>query len=146
MVDISSLDKSLVTLVEKRMELSQLSYDNKKYDEIEEELHDLEDDFVEEYGDFMEEVLETVHSLHCSDTDVLLPIAYLAKKYFRNGLNEDSSPAYGVDYNEGVLVDADKFPGKEAHLVIIPSPVRIHLMVGQKYEQEVWRASLSHHA
>jgi hypothetical protein len=139
-MDVHALDQALIQLVEKRTQLSALPYNDAKYDELEEELHNLEDDFVEKYGSDLEKVLEAVHEEHCPDSDVLLPIAYLAKRYLKNGLNEDDTPAYGVDYNEGVIVEAEKFPGKEAHLVIIPSPLRIHLMVGQKYEQEVWRA------
>jgi hypothetical protein len=139
-VDIKTLDQELIELVEKRIELSSLSYNDKRYDEVEEELHDMEDLFVEKYGDYLEEVLEQVHSQHCADTDVLLPTAYIAKKYLHNGSNEDGSPAFGVEHTEGVLVEAEKFPGKEARLVLIPSPTRIYLIVGQKYEQEVWKA------
>jgi hypothetical protein len=139
-MDAQKLNQALIAVIEKRIQLNSLTYDDTKYDAVEEELHDLEDDFIDEFGNELEEVLQEVHNEHCSDSDVLSPIAYLGKTYIKNGVNDDGSLAYGVNYNEGALVEADKFPNKEARLVILPSPVRIFLMIGQKYEHEVWRA------
>ena len=139
-MDIKILDKAIVALVEKRIELSGLSYDDNRYDEIEEELHNMEDDFVDKYGDYLEGILTGIHDEHCSDTDVLSPIAYLAQQYHREGKNADGTDTYSVDPDEGVPVDADKFPGKDARLVLIPNPTRVYLRVGQKYNQEVWHA------
>ena len=139
-MDSQQLNLALLGVIEKRLQLNELTYDDARYDTIEEELHKLEDDFVEKYGADLEQALQVIHDEYCPDTDVLSPIAYVAKTYIHNGENDDSSPAYGVEYNDGALVDADKFPGKEARLVLLPSPVRIFLMVGQKYEHEVWRA------
>ena len=139
-MDVKVLDKAIIALVEKRIELTALSYDDTRYDEVEEELHNMEDEFTDKYGDQMEIILTAIHDEHCTDTDVLSPIAYLAQQYNRSGNNEDGSPAYTVDADEGVPVDADKFPGKDARLVLIPSPARIYLRVGPKYEKEVWHS------
>ena len=49
-MDLQKLDEALLALFEKRVELSQMGYDHASYDDIEEELHDLEDDFNDEYG------------------------------------------------------------------------------------------------
>jgi hypothetical protein len=46
-----------------------------------------------------------------------------------------------VSFKEGVWVDADGFPGKEARLVILPNPARIVLMVAPDVRKEVWRAN-----
>lgn len=43
----------------------------------------MEDLFVEKYGKDLEIALEVVHEEYCSDSDVLLPIAYVAKKYIK---------------------------------------------------------------
>jgi len=127
------LNRALVTLIEKKQELLKLPYNHDRYDDIEEELHDLEDDFNEEYGPYLEEVLEKVHEKLCPDTDVLLPTAYLP-----NDLGGGSGDM--LSHKEGVWVDSDEFPGKEARLVLIPNPTRLILSVGKSVRKEVWKA------
>ena len=132
-MDLKALDKALQEIVEKRNELSKIDYSNPKYDDLEEQLHDLEDDFHEVYGDYLEEVLQEVHDKICPDTDILFPIAYIAKSYQLNSKNE-----FSVASTEGVFVEVDKFPGKETKLVIVPKPLRIILNVGADNQQVVW--------
>ena len=76
-MDIKGLDKALQQIVDCRAELSKIDYNNPKYDDLEEKLHDLEDNFQDEYGDFLEDALQGIHDKYCPDNDVLLPIAYL---------------------------------------------------------------------
>jgi len=130
-MNTENLNKQLVALIEKKQALSKLSYNDERYDDIEEELHDLEDDFNEEFGPYLEDVLEDVHAKICPDTDVLLPTAYLP-----NSLEGES----GSDQKEGVWVDYDEFPGKESRLVLVPNPVRLILSVGKNVRTEVWKA------
>jgi hypothetical protein len=138
-MDAKGLNQALVALVEKKNELSALTYNDTSYDVIEEQLHEMEDAFIDKYGKDLEVALEEVHDEYCSDSDVLLPIAYVAKKYIKKAT--DGNVVYDVNHKEGVWVEADKFPKKEARLVIVPNPARILLMVGPDYKQEVWRAS-----
>ncbi|MCU0355745.1 MAG: hypothetical protein MUD08_18725 [Cytophagales bacterium] len=137
-MDTKKLDAALIELVEKRIQLSGMSYSDERYDELEEQLHDLEDEFIDQYGDYLETALEKVHDTHDMDSDVLLPTAYLAQKYNKVGQHPDGRPIYDVDQKEGVWVETDKFPGKEARLVLIPSPTRFVLSVG-KHREEVWK-------
>jgi hypothetical protein len=139
-MNIKELNKALTRLIEKRNQLSVLTYDNKDYDNLEEELHDLEDDFFYNFGEFMEGVLQGIHDDLCPDTDVLLPIAYIGHKYSRGGQNPDGTPIYDVDYTEGVWVDTDKYPGKETRLVLVPNPARILLLIDKKKKEIVWSA------
>jgi len=132
-MNIEDLNRALVTLIEKKQELLKLPYNHDSYDDIEEELHDLEDDFNEEYGPYLEEVLEKVHEKLCPDTDVLLPTAYLP-----NDLT--GGPGDTPSHKEGVWVDSDEFPGKEARLVLVPNPTRLILSVGKGVRKEVWKA------
>ena len=128
-MNLEELNRTLVTLIEKKQVLHDLSYDDVRYDEVEEELHDLEDDFNDEYGTFLEAALDKVHTDLSSDTDVLLPTAYLP-----------SSTGGKPSPKEGVWVDSEKYPGKEARITLIPSPVRIMLTVGKQVQQELWKA------
>ncbi len=129
-MNTEELNTALRALIEKKQELQGLKYDDTRYDDVEEALHDLEDDFNEKYGDYLEAALEKVHTDLQSDTDVLLPTAYLP-----------SRPGVPPTPKEGVWVDSEKYPGKEARITLIPSPVRIMLTVGKQVQQELWTPS-----
>lgn len=116
-MDANAVDEALQVLVKKRMELAALDYSNPKYDELEEELHDFEDDFQEKFGTDLEDVLQTVHDKHCPDNDVLLPIAYLG---------------------DGVPVELDGNPIREARLILEAAPLRISLQTGKDKKEVVW--------
>lgn len=134
-MDIEALNRDLVQLVEKKNKLSTMDYNQPEYDDLEEELHDLEDDFVEQYGDYLEDALHMVHDEYCPDNDVLLPIAYLANEYVKG-----ENGGYDVKSNQGVLVEVDDFPDKLGRLVLVPSPTRLVLTVGKEYRENVWTA------
>lgn len=136
----TALDKALTEIIERKNALALLSYDSKDYDKIEEELHDLEDDFIEKYGDYFEEELERIHEEICPESEVLLPIAYLAHKYIKTGQNPDGSHAYDVNYKDGVWVDVEKHPNKDTRLVLIPNPTRMVLLIDNKSKEVVWQA------
>jgi len=117
-MDIKALDAALLKIINKRDELAKIDYNNPKYDDLEEELHDLEDDFQDEYGDYLEEALQKVHDEYCPENDVLMPIAYLG---------------------QGVPVEVESMPGKDTRLVLAASPLRILVSLKDK-QQVVWTA------
>lgn len=134
-MDVKALDKALQEIIKARMELAKVDYNNPKYDELEESLHDLEDAFQDKFGDELESALQEVHDEYCPDSDVLHPVAYIAKKYNISDKNE-----YSVTNSEGVFVEMDDYPGKDTKLVLLPSPVRIVLNIGSEKQQVVWKA------
>ena len=134
-MDIKALDKALQEIAKRKMELAKTDYNNPKYDELEEQLHDLEDNLQDEYGDFLETALQEVHDKVSPDTDVLYPIAYLAKTYTVSDKNE-----YSVPETEGVPTEVDSQPGKNTKLVILPNPPRIVLNGGKEKQQILWSA------
>lgn len=140
-MDLQSLDKALIALVEKKNQLSELGYDDKTYDVVEEELHQMEDDFVETYGDFLEDVLADIHDELCPDNDVLLPTAYLANKYIKQ---EEKNKTTYHPADGGVIVDVDEYPNKLTRLVLVPAPTRLILQIGKNEEEVVWNAETSH--
>jgi hypothetical protein len=119
-MDIKALDTALQTIIKKREELDKLDYSNPKYDDLEEQLHDLEDAFQDEYGDFIENALQEVHDELCPDNDVLMPIAYLGK---------------------GIYVEVDKYPNKDTKLMLLPGPTRLVLNIGKERQEVVWSAT-----
>ncbi len=134
-MDVKALDKAIQEIALTRNELKKIDYNNPKYDDLEEKLHDMEDDFHVKFGDPLEEVLQDIHDKFCPDNDVLYPIAYLAKSYEVNGKNEFTAAP-----NEGVFVELDNYPGKESKLVIVPNPTRIVLNIGKDKQEVVWTA------
>jgi phosphoglycolate phosphatase-like HAD superfamily hydrolase len=118
-MDIKALDKALQEIVNNKLELSKLDYNNPKYDDLEEQLHDLEDDFQDEYGEYLEAEIQNVHDKYCPDNDVLLPIAYLV---------------------DGIVVDLEKLPGRDARLILATNPTRMILKLGKETQEVVWTA------
>jgi hypothetical protein len=131
-MDVSALDKALRLIAAQRNELAKIDYNNPKYDDLEEKLHDLEDDLQEAFGDYLEGVLQEIHDEYCPDSDVLHPVAYLAKTYQVNGSE------FHVSGTDGVFVEMDDYPGKETKLVLVPAPLRVILNIGKEKQQVVW--------
>ncbi len=131
-MDTKALDKAIQDIAVRRNELKKIDYNNPKYDDLEEELHDLEDALHVKFGEYLEEALQEVHDKLCPDTDVLFPTAYLAKTYVINAKNE-----FSVAATKGVFVEVDSMPGKETKLVIVPNPLRI-LLNTKEMQQVVW--------
>ncbi|MFD2247247.1 hypothetical protein [Pontibacter ruber] len=131
-MNATALNNSLVAIIQKKEELNALDYNDARYDDIEEELHDLEDDFNEEYGDYLEDALEEVHGRLKSDADILLPTAYLASSL--NGAQDDDD-----EEREGVWVESDEFPGVEMRLVLVANPARFVLLIGDQ-QRVLWTA------
>ena len=120
--------------------LAGMDYDDADYDQVEEELHDLEDDVQEKYGNYLEEALEAVHDEFCPDSEVLLPIAYMAKKYEVKVDKKTGEEVFTVSQREGVLVEVDQYLNAEARLVLAPRPTRIILNINKSHSEIVWQA------
>src|SRR5690348_8862956 len=118
-MNVKELDAELKEIEKAKAELDKLDYNDPKYDDLEEQLHDLEDSLQDKHGEYLEDVLQTIHDDLCPDNDVLMPIAYLGK---------------------GVPVEADKYPGKETKLTLQPGPPRIVLTIGKDKQEVIWTA------
>jgi hypothetical protein len=138
-MDLEKLNNDLVELVSRRNLLASIDYNDEAYDQVEEELHDFEDDFFVTYDDYLEEAFQSVHDKYCPDNDVLLPIAYVAKKYIEK-TDGNGNVTFGVGPNEGVLVEMDEFPNKNVRLFLVPSPPRIIMTIDNKEPKVVWEA------
>ena len=133
-MDVQQLNQDLCKLLDKKVELTGLSYDDNRYDDLEEEIHDLEDEVQKKYGSYLEEALYEVHDEYCPDTDVLLPIAYLPNKVTKVGKE------YKIDSKQGVYVEADDYADEDTRLVLLANPVRIILQISSEKQQVVWKA------
>jgi hypothetical protein len=138
-MDAKKMEVALRELVEKKIELSALSYDNASYDDIEEELHELEDDFLDEFGEEMEGVLNAVHEKIKSDSDVLLPIAYIPLRNMDGGHDDHGHVKYAPTETDGVVVESGLYPDKLCRLILLPNPTRIVISVQGKVKETVWQ-------
>ncbi len=132
-MDIQKLESDLVEILSKKAELNKTDYNDAAYDEAEEAIHDLEDQFLENYGDFMEDALHEVHDEFCPDSDVLLPIAYIPNRF------EVKDGKYTVPFSEGVYVDVDDYESNNTKLVLLPGPLRIELLIEKDHFETVWK-------
>ncbi len=139
-MDIEKLNEDFAKIAELVIQLDSMDYSDEKYDELEEELHDLEDDLTEEFGDYLEEAIAGVYENLCPDSDVLLPTAYIAKHYTRKQKDNLGRYSYEVEYGEGIPIESDKFPDQEVYLSLVPGATRLVVAVGETVKQTVWMA------
>ncbi|TAF32255.1 MAG: hypothetical protein EAZ57_09140 [Cytophagales bacterium] len=124
----ASLDKMnelLCKIIEKRNALSVLTYDSEDYDALEEQLHDIEDNMIAEYGANIEKVIRKVYAKFASEgSEVMSPLSYIARRYTVMGKNK-----LGVDYElplgEGIQVDSSELQSTEIRVAILPNPMRV---------------------
>ena len=84
---MNTIDEAMIAILQKRLELSKLSYSDDTYDDVEEVLHDLEDDFNEKYGDHLEEILES----HGKNDDEIYVVTNSLPNYKNDSVNPKSS-------------------------------------------------------
>ena len=138
-MNVQQLNHDLILLVEQKIKLSQLDYSHKEYDQVEDELHDMEDDFIEEFGEFLEDILADIHDEYFKADEVLMPTAYIADAYKKT--NKDGNVEYDVDYKQGVSVRTKQFAGQETYLALVPNPTRFVLTVKDMGKKVVWNSS-----
>jgi uncharacterized protein YydD (DUF2326 family) len=134
------LDQQLTEIVQQRNQLSQLEYSDENYDDLEEQLHDLEDDFNEEYEDVLAPELEKIYTKLKSDTDVLLPTAYLANSYTEMQADAKGIVTYEVKVQQGVPVESDQLGKVDLRIVLVPNPARFVLLVNGNQLKELWKS------
>jgi hypothetical protein len=134
------LDQQLTEIVQKRNQLSKMDYSDESYDDLEEQLHDAEDEFNEEYEEVFEPQLEKIYTKLKSDTDILLPTAYLANKYKEMLPDAKGIVTYEVVGKEGVPIESDQFDKMDVRIVLVPNPARFVLIVNGKPMKDLWRS------
>lgn len=134
------LDQELTEIVVKRIQLSGMNYSDEAYDDLEEVLHDLEDDFNEAYEGVFEKELDKIYSVLKSDTDVLLPTAYVANHYKELQADIRGIVSYEVTGLEGVPIDSEQFGSQDVRIVLIPNPARFVMLINGNPLKDLWRS------
>tara|TARA_R110000744_G_scaffold342574_3_gene447778 strand:- start:827 stop:1312 length:486 start_codon:yes stop_codon:yes gene_type:complete len=139
-MDFEKLDVELTKIVKLRIKLSEITYADPEYDDIEEEMHDLEDDLNEEFGDELESKLEDIYAKLVSDNEVLLPSAYLANKYIPMLPDARGVITYDVQGREGVPIESEQFDGQDVRIVLVPNPTRFVMVINGRSLKDLWRS------
>ncbi len=139
-MDLNQLDKDLTAITELRIQLSKITYADPEYDDIEEQLHDLEDHFNDVYGDELEAELEKIYDALDSDNEVLLPSAYLANSYTPMLPDANGVVTYEVKGREGVPIESEQFDGQDVRIVLVPNPARFVMQINGKSLKDLWRS------
>ena len=134
------IDQELTEIVQQRNQLSALEYSDENYDDLEEQVHDLEDDFNENYEEILAPELEKIYAKLKSDSDVLLPTAYLANFYHEMLPDAKGSITYEVTGNQGVPIESDQLGKVDLRIVLVPNPVRFVLLINGKQLKELWKS------
>ena len=61
-----SLEGLIILIADLKNELHNLRYGDIRYDELENKLHDFEDQLLQLHGDYLTGVLQSIHSKYCS--------------------------------------------------------------------------------
>ncbi len=120
-MDLVTLNKMLTDIVRFKNKLSAMDYSNEAYDAIEDELHEIEDEFNEEFGEYLEDVLIDIHEDLATDSEILLPTAYLADKYVPAGEDKDGDALFQIPSGSGVYIENDDDKVKPT-IVIVTNP------------------------
>lgn len=139
-MDLDKLNDDFAKIAEMVNQLDSVDYSDEKYDDVEEELHDLEDTLMEDFGDYLEDAIQGVYDNLCPDNDVLIPTAYIAKHYVRKQKDAHGRHSYDVNYGEGIPIETDKFGDQEVYLSLVPGGTRLVVSVGESTKQTVWVA------
>ncbi len=121
-MDLKKLNQEIINIIETRHKLTMMDYANPDYDGVEDELHDLEDNLLEEFGEYLEDCIGDIYEENCPDVDVLAPIAYIAQKYYKNKEGD-----FVVLHRDAVFVEIEEFPGEDSRMAILPNPLRMWL-------------------
>ena len=117
-----------------------MEYSDANYDDLEEQLHDLEDDFNENYEEDLAPELEKIYAKLKSDSDVLLPTAYLANHYQEMLPDAKGSITYEVSGKQGVPIESDELGKVDLRIVLVPNPVRFVVLINGKQLKELWKS------
>jgi hypothetical protein len=138
-MNIQELNLALIDIILKKNALDTLDYADETYDTIEEELHDLEDDFLATHGDDLEKEITKIHKKLCPKSDVLSPIAYIGKSYYVE-TKADGNLRFDREPGQGVIVEINGFEDEDTKLLVMPNPLRLILIINDKTQKEVWKA------
>jgi hypothetical protein len=117
---IKALNEAVLEIIQIRQKLDLMDYADPKYDELEDRLHELEDNFAEEYGETLEDAIGDVYEEHCPDgVELLSPLAYIGHRY-----HVLPDGRITIAHADAVYVELKDFPDEDSRIALLPNPLR----------------------
>jgi hypothetical protein len=136
-MNYDEISVALSNIIEKRAELNKFLLPTPEFKDLKLELRQMEEDFLNGFGNTLHEILLDVHDEYAPDIDVLPVLQYIGKEYKKIGQNEWGI-RYDIDQNQGVYVEVDDYLDKNTKLVLVPNPLRVILNIEEGIRQTVW--------
>jgi hypothetical protein len=141
-MNFNDVNAKILQLIELNEKLSEISYSDARYDELEDEVYNLQDRLNEQYGKYFDAVLADIYKQLHSNDDLLNFTDYIARTYLISGeKNPDGSLKFdGVpDETPLIVIKPEALKGKkvEGRIYLKPNPLRIGFAIGE-HERIVW--------
>lgn len=137
-MNVKEANNLLISIIEKKQSILGLTYENPEYDKVEDALHDLEDEFIDSYGEELEKIFQSIYDTLDSEDEVFLPTAYIATSYII--LKNGNAVTYDVSLSQGFRVETPKYAGQIVTIVLLPNPMRILIQIDKKTREVLWQA------
>jgi hypothetical protein len=135
-MNLSQLEEVMKSLADLKSQQHTEASEMKNLSSVSEKIQLLQDQLINEFGAVLEEAIFNVHDEYCPDDDMRALTEYLPRFYQKEGKH------YVLPIGEGVLVEADDYPGQPVRLALSPNPVRLVMKVQESGAEEVlWVAS-----
>ena len=133
------LNYLLLEIAKTRNKLNFLSFDSTHYDLYEDLLHDLENELMEIYGNYLHSTLSLIYHQYRIKDQMMNPLAFIPWEFTitsgASELNVETRPEHSL------AVSTSQFPDESIKLALLPSPVRfvVYLQKNRK-GMVVWQA------
>jgi hypothetical protein len=139
-MDFQKLNEQVLEVIALNDELSKMSYNDPKYDDLEEKLHDLQDKMNDQYGNYFEKVLKSNYKTIGISEDVMNFTDYIAREYMEE---KDSKGIIELVPDEEtcipVSISHQSLEGgsMDGFIYVKPNPLRILIGLG-KHHRLIW--------
>jgi hypothetical protein len=125
-MNLSKLEELMKSLADLKTQLQ-----SEASESVLSEIQPLQDQIINEFGPYLEEAIFNVHDEYCPDDEMKPLAAYLPTHYIK------ADTYYQLPVGEGVVVEADDYPGQAVRLALVPNPIRIVMKVQETGAEEV---------
>ncbi len=141
-MEFNLVNKQILELIKLNEKLENISYSDPKYDELEDQVHEMQDTINAKHGKFFDKIIADVYKQLGSKDDLLNLTDYLAKTYLVSGAkNPDGSLKFDEVPGDCITITARPaaLQGKnlEGKIYLKPNPLRLGFAIG-KHERIVW--------
>jgi flagellar hook-associated protein FlgK len=141
-MNFNDLNKKIETIIDLNIQLSAMDYSNPSYDEFEDNIHDLQDEINDKFGDDFDLILDELYEKFNITDETMFLADYIAGKYEAIEANKFGKQ-FLADVETAAIVEIDnpKLAGKKVNTAIYikPNPLSIIMSISG-LERVMWTA------